>query len=226
MKRFYVLAFVFVFLLAGCASTPTPEEQLAKMGYEVSNEQFLRCAKQGNLEAVKLFIEAGININVRDMTEDGLGVTALINACDKQHVETVRYLLEQGADVNAVTDYGDTAIMISASRGNFDIFSMCLDYGADIQRTRGYSGASILHLAVYGKNLDIVKVLVDNGIDLEARDNHYFTPLLVAAIEGNVEMVEYLFSAGADKEATTVFGNNAYDITESNEIKEMLKKPR
>lgn len=227
MKKFNVLVLVLVaVLLVGCSAiTPTPEEQLAKLGYEVTNEYFLRAARYGELEAVKLFLEAGININVREMDEkQWKSATALHYACDRKHKDVVEYLLEQGANINAELDDGCTPLISSVAVDDMDTAILLLENGANIKAHA--NRWTVLHYAVHNKNLDMVKLLVEAGAELEARTHYYDTPLLSAATDNSVEIVEYLLSVGADSKAKDIYGQTADSLTESDEIKEMLKKPR
>ena len=45
------------------------------------------------------------------------------------HLELVRYLLEAGASVNAITGTGDTALTYACENGHTDVADLLLQYG-------------------------------------------------------------------------------------------------
>lgn len=55
-----------------------------------------------------------------------------------------------------------------------------------------------LHDATINNHPDVVKLLLDNGADINAENRVGWTPLLWAAAQGNSAMVELLCKAGAD----------------------------
>ena len=60
------------------------------------------------------------------------------------------------------------------------------------------SGGTALHAAAGQDRVDIVKLLLDGGSELEATDKYLSTPLFVAVQQGQTPVVEYLVSVGAD----------------------------
>ena len=55
-----------------------------------------------------------------------------------------------------------------------------------------------LHSAAAGRHIEVCRVLVAAGADVNARQHGGFTPLHEAAQHGDIELVELLLSAGAD----------------------------
>lgn len=69
--------------------------------------------------------------------------------------------------------------------------------GALVINQRNKGGATALHIASREGNLDIVKILVENGANLNIADAEGYTPIMRAAIVGNAAVVEFLLSKGA-----------------------------
>jgi ankyrin repeat protein len=82
--------------------------------------------------------------------------------------ETVRVLLQSGADVNARDRYGQTALMLAAHRGHAATVDLLIEHGADLDVTAKYS-LSALMLAVIAGHTEIARKLVRAGADCTLR---------------------------------------------------------
>ena len=76
------------------------------------NRNLFNAAKNGDLEAVKLLLDRGIDPNL----EDRRGWTALMIGSQNRRLKIVKELLNRGADPNAQNRDGDTALMVAISR--------------------------------------------------------------------------------------------------------------
>lgn len=93
-------------------------------------ETFQRLIVDKKLKLVKILIEGGVNVD----TKGDNSLTPLIQAAYSDQVMIVRELLKAGADINAVTSYDQTALLL-AMAGNQShsktIVSLLLRYGAN-----------------------------------------------------------------------------------------------
>ena len=135
------------------------------------------------------------------------GRTSLHNACDSrfnQDDAVVKYLVSQGADVNAKRDDGDTPLNIAVSFGQSEVVKFLVSQGADVN-AKGWYGYFPLHSAAGKGHVEIVKYLVSQGADVNKGTSDGYTPLHSAAGNGNIEIVEFLVSHGADVKAKDKF---------------------
>jgi ankyrin repeat protein len=107
--------------------------------------------------------------------------------------------------VRQLSDFGYSALHMAA-RGGYDIISCRLyAYGADIeQRVENEStdtGATALFLAAQGGHLEVVRLLIGLGADMNACLPDGTTALMVAAQKGHGAVVRELINAGATREA-------------------------
>jgi len=115
----------------------------------------LLAAEQGHMEIVRYLVEeAEADVNAT-MPESRGEVTALRYAISNEDYEMVRYLVQNGADVNMANDAGWTPIMTAARTGNREIIGYLLDEGADLS-ARTDDGTTPVRVASNNGWTDIV----------------------------------------------------------------------
>lgn len=139
-----------------------------------------------------------MHANVEDRGIKG-DITPLMAAASGGYVDIVKLLLVHGADVNAQSSTGKT-ILISVV---IDVFSISCIINLPLS-----SGNTALTYACAGGFVDVVKVLLKEGANIEDHNENGHTPLMEAASAGHVEVARVLLEYGA--------GIN----THSNEFKE------
>ena len=150
-----------------------------------------------------------------DKQAPAIGSEALFTAIEKGDIETVRLLVEAGADVNAAAGFGgNTPLHEAVEEGNAEIVQILVDAGADIE-AKGFMGQTPLGLAAEEGATEIMQILLgklagsgtQEGEDKQAPA--IGSEALFTAIEkGDVETVRLLVEAGADVNAAAGFGGN------------------
>jgi ankyrin repeat protein len=142
-------------------------------------------------EDIELLIRRGADVNGRDRH----GNTALHNAAVFGKSDNVRALLEHGADPNRTNNQGTTALLRAAGSFLFtpEIVTMLLRRGAN-PKARDNQGKTALHYAVLGNRSDVMKQLLDLGLDPNSTDQHGDTPLLtmLKGYRPNLRLVKIL----------------------------------
>lgn len=159
MQSFYVkLIRLIILVMLGClinacGKTDTPQQ-----------DKKMKIEKTSEIEKI-LKILQGKNIN----ESDEHGITPLLQACAIGDTNLVKALIIAGADINAKAEDGTTALII-ASNG-------ALPLGME-----GLEDNQIKELLkIKEKNLlEIVKLLINQGADVNARNRMRMTPLLVS----------------------------------------------
>ncbi|MCX5697779.1 MAG: ankyrin repeat domain-containing protein [Candidatus Omnitrophica bacterium] len=170
-----------------------------------------KACQRGSLEIVKLLVEAGAFVNLQTVTT---GHTPLIDAIWYTQPEIVEYLLSVDAGLDLHTSYGFTLTdhLNYALKVNLKGKDKLLKIQELIQKRQAADKEKVitqkLTAAVTANDLKGVKEQIQAKADIEARapilngfDDGY-TPLLIAARNGNVEIVKELLKAGADPNAT------------------------
>ena len=115
-----------------------------------------------NAEMVDLLLKHGADPNRADAS----GATALMWAVPD--VEKVRLLVARGANVNARSETERTPLLVAACfPGTVDLLRLLLDRGADL-RAQDRAGATALALAVRSADVEVVRFLVEKGLDPNA----------------------------------------------------------
>ena len=86
----------------------------------------------------------------------------LLEAVRLNKIEEVKKLIEKGADLNVVDEYGATALHWASQEGHSEIMKMLIKAGADVNVVNKY-GITALHLASLLGHSEIVKMLEKAG---------------------------------------------------------------
>lgn len=99
------------------------------------------------------------------------GRTALVDAAWRGDRDLAEYLLDHGADVNALhPESGGTALTSAALRGNLAMVELLLDRGADVSR-KNRDGNSALHIAAFMCHFKIVDRLLEHGASVDMKNS-------------------------------------------------------
>lgn len=103
-------------------------------------------------------------------------------------------------------------------------FEKLIEEDIDIS-TQLMGGSNIIHSAVLGRNLDIIKLLQDRfkDIDLDLAKEERGTPFCMAAQYSRLDIVKHLLAYKVNKEVTDLDGNNTIMIEDAKNNLEMVK---
>lgn len=157
------------------------------------NMIMIACEK-GNEEMFNILIENNADINEKS----SWGASALIYASEKGNINIMKYLIDNGIDVNGkADDNGDTPLLWAVTGENpYEASKLLIENGANVNATNygGVAPATILAASTP----KVVKLLKDNGADLDTKFLDYYPPIAIAAGAGNLEIVKALVENGAD----------------------------
>ncbi len=129
---------------------------------------------------------------------DGSGNSVLHYAAEWQlSNDTLNFLIQKGADVNAVNGNGETPLFSAAKGDNTDAIDLLVKRGASLQ-ARDHLGSGPLHAAVRWDSLTAAEKLINLGFNIDSQNVGGKTPLAEAAVEGNTTMAKLLLSRGAN----------------------------
>jgi uncharacterized protein len=135
----------------------------------------------------------------------------LLQAAALGDIFRVEELLDEGADVNARTSTGATALMGALYNRFPRTAELLIARGADVN-ARSDRGRTALHQAAWEGYAEIATLLLRRGADPDARADDRTTPLMWAAMKGRVAVARVLIAGGADIDATSSAGATAESL--------------
>lgn len=162
-----------------------------------------RAARYGHDEAIKVLVEAGIDIEAT-MT----GSTPLSAALHGGHENTVKLLIELGANIHVIGEYGSASTLMDAVKiGNKVIVETLIQSGVDINYTTEYKQTA-LTIALTEGDKDIIEFLIENHARVDDFGSCDELEFMLAAQDGDQEVLKSLLTKGVP-----VDGRNEDDIT-------------
>lgn len=143
-------------------------------------------------------------------------------------------LLGKGADVNAVTREGRTALHLAVYQNRKDLVDLLLSKNIDVPRA-SKKGNTALHTAVANGNLDMANILMAHMMVPSLRFSRKSdlinaktmadgtTALHVAAKSRSLPLVKLLLRCGAMYTSTNAMGQTPLDVSQSDEVTALLR---
>ncbi|XP_030405415.1 ankyrin repeat domain-containing protein 29 isoform X3 [Gopherus evgoodei] len=150
-------------------------------------------ARKGNLALLQLLLNSGrVDVDCRD----SLGTTALMVASHYGHIECVRELVLQGADINLQRESGTTALFFAAQQGHNAVVRFLFEFGASTEFRTKDGGTALLAACQYG-HTRVVETLLKHGANIHDQLCDGATALFLAAQGGYLDVIRLLLSSGA-----------------------------
>lgn len=132
--------------------------------------------------------------------------------------ELIDFLKNENVDLNARNKYGNTALHVACNSIysiNNEIVKLLLKYPLDIN-AKGLDDYTALLYAIGKRDKNVVKILIDNGADVNIPDKYGKTPLMEATdmFDGDDTIIKLILEKGADPFQKNNFGVSVYRLLE------------
>ena len=131
----------------------------------------------GDTDIVQLFLNYGMSPN----TEYN-GSYCIHQPAQFGHLDTVKFLIEKGADINQVDDSHNSALMLAVRDNHLEVVKYLVGKGADLEQ-RDEGGYTALLLAVAHGRINVVEYLIEIGADLQVQNEDGENALRIAQVE-------------------------------------------
>ena len=149
-------------------------------------------------------LNAGADPNIAD--DDGY--TSVHDAVEGFcSLESLRAIIDHGADVNATNKNSVTAIMIACYKLNADTISVLLNAGADLNMTDGNSASCIHHVVGEGFTKATLETVINYSADVKLTNKNNVTALMIACLNSNEDAINVLLNAGANSNIADADGD-------------------
>ena len=179
-------------------------------------------AKKQTPEIVELLLDHGAEINALSHG----WMPALMAAVVHGQIDNCKVLLKHGADASIRTNTAESTLELAVTNQKPDVGKLLLDHGIDVC-SKSRTGSTMLDVAIMIGNadekwigdmkmrrvieafsnvkLDIMRLLIDYGIDVNTRDVDDAIGFHTAALVGDVEPVKILLDTGADSNLVDMY---------------------
>lgn len=156
--------------------------------------ELLQALKKGDMYGIKTNALKGANVNARN--DDG--EPALLIAAGMRQAGVVKFLIEQGAHVNAASSKDkETPLMRAVEQADRTSVAVLLYYGADPDIGDSLGETPLMKAARLGHK-DLIELLIEANADLHLGDNTGLTALDYAKRARKRQIVKQLEEAGAE----------------------------
>lgn len=226
-----------------CSSEPIPEVQLGDKWFDNDLDTFLHLAVifQSDINILCAVIQKLVDIT-GDLFkfldfQNKLGQTALHLAALTNRPDTVKFLLELGADRSLRDRCLRTPLFAACEKvaegASLELVRVFLCEDQPSKNTeldiQNHEGKTCLHFAVETGNLGMAKLLVNSGANVNSREGKQgFTPLHIAVARGDIHTTKLLLSCSdIDCEMPSFYGATALYLSlnyfHQDEIEDLLK---
>ena len=187
------------------------------------NGSALDCAAtSGSVEAVRLILGVGVDVNMRRAGGDiEGGMTALHQAVLCGHIPVIRFLLAEGANANVPNSDGQTALHVACRQDDLQAVQLLVENGAMVN-AQDNRGQSSLQTSILRDAGEVSRFLIENDADIHKVDKDGQSPLHYAAEWESLETVVLLLAKGSKVNAQDNDGNTALHVTNDPDVCEIL----
>lgn len=211
-KRALAGGWFLIMALAGCATPDprAPDFERLHSAIQLDDVEYVRAAVKAHTLGVNQRIPAPVYME---------GTPIITIAARDASLRVMEYLIAAGADLNAHTPAGETALMLATffygrSSQHEQAVQMLVNAGAVLDNAPHHY--TPLAYAAYQGNERLVRFLLERGarVDADASEGLTYvnTPLMMAAMQGYRDVALHLLRAGADPRVRIQWGHTAAEL--------------
>lgn len=146
----------------------------------------------------------------------------LLGASEIGNLEIVKYLVENGADVNYKCTNKATALILAIQDKRIDIVKYLLNNNANTN-IQGERGITALIIAFQEDNLEMAELFIKNGANVDLQLDNGFSALILASFNNSIKAVQTLLKYNANINLKDEGFLSALDYARSRDNHEIVK---
>lgn len=230
---------IFLLLLLGSVGAPSQGQS------DSSKTQLFQAVRDGNLSAVKAMLAKNKAL-VNAKTQGGLTVVTLASyyfeddivklllthkpkldfhsAVAAGEARAVQSMLSKNPALkDRMTVDGTLPLCMAAAFKRREVLRVLLSHKPDVNKhSKEYDQVAALNSAVFGRDLECVKMLIEAGANVDIASAGGFVPLHESASKGDLAIVKLLVASGADVRRKTPDGKTPLALAEAAKHKEVI----
>ncbi|XP_062594182.1 uncharacterized protein LOC134255675 [Saccostrea cucullata] len=127
--------------------------------------------------------------------KDNNGGNALHAAALGGNIYLLKFLLVKGYDIKSIRTDGKTLLHLCCMNGNIDMSNFLVNTYPHLLDVKDINGRNALHCAAWGGNIELFKLLLEKGFDIETKRNDGKTVLHLCCMKGKLDMCNYLVNS-------------------------------
>lgn len=179
--------------------------------------ELMKACKQNDYDHVVYQVEV-LKGDVNKQRKDG--ETALASAIHNKNLKIVKYLCENGANINLKDNVNNTALL-HAIYVDSEIALYLIEKGADLT-IKNKLNETPMHFAAMSGDLFICKILIDRGLDINVTNKNNHTPIMLAAGNKHIKLVRLLLENKADINGEDINNDNLIHLCILNDMYDIL----
>ena len=186
---------------------------------------------KGNNQIAGLLLQYKSNLSLKNIYNQTILHQAVLGAVEfpkrlKHYEKIVQMTVSHKIDTAVFDKEGKTALHYTAENGLSSIGKIILEHNSssiDLQTKKG--GWTALHLSAANRHIEMSRLLIEKGADVNKQDHSESTPLYLAVGSGDKEIVALLLKSKAQvffKNAKT--GKNLFKPETTKKLKDLLNQ--
>ncbi|KAK1943746.1 putative ankyrin repeat protein [Phytophthora citrophthora] len=171
-------------------------------------------------DTVQMLLNAGVDLNL--VSEDNW--SSLMLAARSECTDIMHMLIDAGAEMEAARF---SALMAATKCGHPDAVQMLVNAGTGLNAVNDDGKTPLLYTVQHAtsdagnRHVKIARILIENGANVNARDNGGQTSLIKATRNNSRELIEILLQHGARVDSSSLAGDTA--LVQSEDIRSVLQ---
>lgn len=156
--------------------------------------------RQQRLEIMRILIEEGIDVTIKDFHE----YSCMHYAAMYGWVDAMQLLMQHGGAIDDLNKEGANTLMVAIEYNKPEVVEFLLDETDIDIETRNSEGDTSLMIAIKKGHLDLVRMLCEFGADTNTMNLKMQTPLKCACKANNLDIANLLFDYKATRRKSAI----------------------